>query len=525
MDQDQKVIEKGSESSERLQKITSELERIQKGGSPKNHEKIKTLGKMFVRDRLKLYFDNGEPTYETGTFANATKKDLPADGVVTGAGKINDRLVYFTASDYTVKAGSIGRYHGEKILRMQEAAIKSKRPIVYMIDSSGGRIDEGGGYHSDKYSGGKIFYNHSIMSGRIPQIGVMYGPCFAGTAYMPVFCDFVVMLEGKAGMAIASPRMVQMATGQKVDIEQLGGAKMHAEKSGSVDFVVQTEEEAAEVVQKLLSYLPDSFEGKPPSAPPVPPTRDPLNIDNIIPKEPNQPYDVHELIESIVDGDSFLEVKKSYAKELVTGFARIDGRVVGIIANQPTVKGGAIFPDSSDKGANFVWLCDAYNIPLLYLCDTPGFMVGTQVEEQGILRKGRNFIYATSVANVPKLCVIVRKAYGAGIYAMAGPAYEPDTTIALPSAEVAIMGPEAAINAVYYNQLSQIPDPKQKAEFVKMLRDQYRASYDIYKLAGDMLVDDLIVPGDLRKELISRYEVFENKEFPLPKKKHGTMLS
>jgi methylmalonyl-CoA decarboxylase subunit alpha len=509
----------------REQKIISEIERIQKGGPKENHEKIQKLGKLFVRDRLNLFFDNQELTYETGLFANALNEKLPADGVVTGAGKINGRIVYFTASDFTVKAGSIGKKHGEKILRTQQAAIKGKRPILYLIDSSGGRIEEAGGYHVEKYSGGKIFYNHSIMSGRIPQIGVLYGPCFAGTAYMPVFCDFVIMMNKKAGMAIASPRMVQMATGQKVDIEELGGAEMHAKKSGSVDFVVETEEEAAELVKKLLSYLPDHYQMKPPKAMSKPPARNPEEIDQIIPQEPNRPYDVHDLIDCIVDRDSFLEVKKDYAKELVVGFARLNGRVIGVVANQPAVKGGAIFPESADKGANFVWICDAYNIPLLYLCDTPGFMVGTKVEQEGILRRGRNFIYASSVANVPKMCVVVRKAYGAGIYAMAGPAYEPEMTIALPSAEIAIMGPEAAINAVYYNKIQSVTDPKEKVELVKRLREEYRAGYDIYKLAGDLVVDDLIVPKDLRKELSNRFEAFENKDFPLPEKKHGTILS
>jgi len=508
---------------EREQKLLAERERIYQGGP--DHEKIKKLGKLFVRDRLKLYFDDEKPYYETGLFANANKEKLPADGVVTGTGKIDDRLTFFMASDYTVKAGSIGKYHGEKILRIQEAAIRGRRPIVYLIDSSGGRIDEAGGYHVEKYSAGKIWYNHSMLSGRVPQIAVLYGPCFAGTAYMPVFSDFVIMVDKISGMAIASPRMVQMATGQKVDIEELGGATMHTSKSGSADFIAKSEEEAAVIVKKLLAYLPDHFEAKAPSFPVVEPSRNPQEIDNIIPTEPNRAYDVRKLIEAIVDGNSFLEVKANYAKELVTGFARLNGKTVGIVANQPMQKGGAIFPESSDKGAKFVWTCDAYNIPLLYLCDTPGFMVGTKVEQEGILRKGRNFIYASSTANVPKMCVIVRKAYGAGIYAMAGPAYEPDTTIALPSAEIAIMGPEAAVNAVYYNKIKAVTDPQERAALVQELRDEYRAGYDIVKLSGELVVDDLVIPSELRKELIRRYETFENKDFPLPAKKHSTILS
>lgn len=508
---------------EREQNLLAERERVYKGGP--DHEKIRKLGKLFVRDRLKLYFDNEETYYETGLFANAVKEKLPADGVVTGTGKINDRLVFFMASDYTVKAGSMGKYHSEKILRIQQSAIRGKRPIVYLIDSSGGRIDEAGGYHVEKYSGGRIWYNHSLLSGRVPQIAVLYGPCFAGTAYMPVFSDFVVMVDKISGMAIASPRMVQMATGQKVSIDELGGATMHSTKSGSCDFVAKSEEEAAEVVKKLLTYLPDAFDGKTPEFPAVDPTRDPKEIDNIIPKEPNRAYDVRKLIEAIVDGESFFEVKANYAKELVTGFARLNGKTIGIVANQPMQRGGAIFPESSDKGAKFVWTCDAYNIPLLYLCDTPGFMVGTKVEQEGILRRGRNFIFASSSANVPKMCVIVRKAYGAGIYAMAGPAYEPDTTIALPSAEIAIMGPEAAVNAVYYNKIQAVTDPEEREALVQKLREEYRSGYDIMKLSSELVVDDLVIPSELRKELISRYETFENKDYPHPAKKHSTILS
>lgn len=510
---------------EREQKVLTEMERIKRGGPPKWHQKIKEMGKLFVRDRLKLFFDEHEPYYETGLFANALDEELPADGVVVGTGKIDGRIVFFAANDFTVKAGSIGRKHGEKLLRIQEAAMRGRRPILYLIDSSGARIDEAGGYHVEKYSGGRIFYNQSVMSGLIPQIGVLYGPCFAGTAYIPVFCDFVIMVDKMAGMAIASPRMVKMVTGEDVTIEQLGGARMHAAQSGSVDFVVESEEEAARLVKQLLSYLPDHYDGPVPRGPSREPSRDPNAIDELIPPDPNRPYDVHHLIESIVDAGSFLEIKKDYAKELVTGFARLDGQVIGVVANQPLVKGGAIFPESSDKGARFVWICDAYNIPLLYLCDTPGFMVGSRVEQAGILRRGRNFIYASSMANVPKICVIVRKAYGAGIYAMAGPAYEPDTTIALPSAEIAVMGPEAAINAVYYNKIQAIDDPNERAETVKKLREEYRAGYDIYKLAGDLVVDDLIPPRLLRQELIRRFRTFENKVFTHPHRKHGTFLS
>jgi len=508
---------------ERELRLLEELDRIKKGGPSRGHEKQRAAGKLFVRERLSLFFDNGEILTETGRFARCWDLELPADGVVTGTGRINGRIVFFAANDFTVKAGSIGRYHGEKLIRTQEAAIRARRPILYLVDSSGARIDEAGGYHVDKHSAGKLFYLHSIMSGAVPQIGVLYGTCFAGTAYTPVFCDLLVMMRNSA-MAIASPRMVEMVTGQKVTPEELGGADMHAKKSGSAHFIAESEEDAAAIVKRILSYLPDNCDSLPPQAPARDPARDPAEIDDIIPRDSNQPYDVHKLIEAIVDADSFLEVKAHYAPELVTGFARLNGRVIGIVANQPLIKGGALFPESSDKGAEFVWLCDAYNIPLLYLVDTPGFMVGTAVEQNGILRRGRKFIFATSCATVTRVCVVVRKAYGAGIYAMSGPAYDPDVTLALPSAEIAVMGPEAAINAIYYNQIQSIQDPEERERFVARLREEYRAGYDIFKLAGEMVVDDLIPPRDLRKELVRYFEVFSEKRVELPHRKHATII-
>jgi acetyl-CoA carboxylase carboxyltransferase component len=510
---------------EREEELQEKREEIKTGGPERGHDKLEELNKLFVRDRLDLYFDGDEPYFETGLFARNQEDELPADGVVTGTGEIDDRLVFFAANDYTVKAGSIGDMHGEKILRMQERASEAKRPLLYLIDSSGARIDEAAGYHAAKGSAGSLFYNHSRLSGRVPQIGVLYGPCFAGTAYTPVFCDFTIMVEGMAGMAIASPRMVKMATGQEISIQELGGPEMHAKKSGSIDFVVEDEEEAAEVSKQLLTYLPDSYDEPVERQEPQPPETSPGEIDDIIPEHPNAPYDMHDVIDATVDEGSFLEVQKEYAKELIVGFGRLDGRTVGVIANQPKVKGGSIFPKSADKGAEFVWLCDAYNIPLLYLCDTPGFMVGSSVEEQGILRRGRKFIFATSSATVPKMCVVVRKAYGAGIYAMCGPAYEPEATLALPSAEIAVMGPEAAINAVYYNKIQDIEDKEARKQKVKELREEYRDGYDIYKLADDMVVDDITPPTDLRKELIHQYRAFEKKDFENPDRKHSTILS
>jgi acetyl-CoA carboxylase carboxyltransferase component len=508
---------------ERERRVDEAVARILQGGPPRGHERQRAAGKRFVRDRLALFFDDGAPYTEFGRFARFEDPELAADGVVTGSGRIGGRLVFFTASDFTVKAGSIGRYHGEKLVRTQEAALRARKPILYLVDSSGARIDETGGHHVDRDSGGRLFYLHSVMSGSVPQVAVLYGTCFAGTAYTPVFADLLVMMKD-AAMAIASPRMVEMVIGQKVTPEELGGVDVHTRVNGSAHFVAETEEAAADLVRRIFSYLPDSCETAPPSAPPREPARDPREIDDIIPPDPNRPYDVHALIEAIVDADSFLEVKARYAAELVVGFARLGGRVIGVVANQPAVKGGTLFPESSDKGAEFVWLCDAYNIPLLYLVDTPGFMVGTAVERNGILRRGRKFIFATSSATVPRICVVVRKAYGAGIYAMSGPAYDPAVTYALPSAEIAVMGPEAAINAVYYNRLMAITDPEERQRTVEQLRTEYRAGYDIFKLAGQLVVDELLPPRELRHELLRAFDLYAHRRVNLPPRKHGTIL-
>jgi acetyl-CoA carboxylase carboxyltransferase component len=318
--------------------------------------------------------------------------------------------------------------------------------------------------------------------------------------------------------------MVEVVIGQKVSAQELGGAEMHAKISGSAHFVVDSEEEAAALAKKVLSYFPDHCDAPLPVTESKEPARDPAGIDDLIPEDPNRPYDMHRLIESLVDADSFLELKAQWAGELIVGFGRIGGRVVGIVANNPMVKVGAIFPESSDKGAEFVWLCDAYGIPLVYLCDTPGFMAGTAVERNSILRRGRKFIFATSSATVPRVCVVVRKAYGAGIYAMSGPAYDPDVTLGLPSAEIAVMGPHAAINAVYYNKLAAIADPQERERVTAELREDYRQSYDIFKRAGELVVDELILPRDLRKEVLRYIEIYREKQVELPRRKHGAIL-
>jgi acetyl-CoA carboxylase carboxyltransferase component len=510
----------------REERLASDTARAQKGGPEKYREKLATENKLFVRDRLKLYFPEGA-AFEDGLFANWARVDegLAADGMITGAAELEGRRVFFIANDYTVKAGSMAEKGVEKFLRTQERALKTRTPVLYLIDSSGGRITDQSGFFANRHGIGRYFYNHSIMSGVVPQICVMYGPCVAGAAYTPVFCDFVFMVR-KTGsaMVIASPRMVEMVTGERITMQELGGPDMHATESGSCDVVVEDEEEAAVEDKRLLSYLPQSCYHQPPSYETQAPARDAASLAAIIPDDPNKAFDMHTLIEGIIDAGSLFELKKDYAPELITAFARIDGRVVGIVANNSAVKAGAIFPESSDKAANFIWKCDAFNVPLVYLSDTPGFMVGPDMEKKGILLRGRKFIYATSMATVPKFCVVVRKAYGAGIYAMCGPAFEPEATLALPGAEIAIMGPEAAINAVYSNKILAIPDGPERKAYVDKLREEYRKDIDVHVMADDLVVDHIVAPANLRTELAARLRFYQSKDELLPNKKHGAIL-
>ncbi|MFA5862395.1 MAG: acyl-CoA carboxylase subunit beta [Candidatus Thermoplasmatota archaeon] len=509
----------------REERLEADIKRAQKGGLEKYREKLATESKLFVRDRLKLYFPQGA-AFEDGLFANWGKvEEFAADGMLTGAADLEGRRVFFIANDYTVKAGSMAEKGVEKFVRTQERALKTKTPILYLIDSSGGRITDQAGFFANRHGIGRYFYNHSILSGVVPQICVMYGPCVAGAAYTPVFCDFVFMVR-KTGsaMVIASPRMVEMVTGERISMQDLGGPDLHATESGSCDVVVEDEEEAAVMVKRLMSYLPQNCYQQPQQYEPAPPARDPATLMSIIPDDPNKAFDMHHVIECLIDGGSWFELKPEYAPELITGLARIDGRVVGIIGNNSAVKAGAIFPESSDKAAHFIWRCDAFNIPLLYLCDTPGFMVGPAMEKNSILMRGRKFIYATSMATVPKFCVVVRKAYGAGIYAMCGPAFEPEATLALPGAEIAIMGPEAAINAVYSNKILAIPDGPERKAYVDKLREEYRKDIETHVMSDQQVIDHVVPPTKLRDELAVRLRFFQTKEETLPNKKHGAIL-
>jgi acetyl-CoA carboxylase carboxyltransferase component len=495
------------------------VERTLAGGAPKYHEKNAADGKLFARERLRRLLDDGS-FVEDALLANSIAGDLPADGVVTGVGKIDGRVVAVMANDSTVKAGSWGARTVEKILRIQETARDLACPLLYLVDSAGARITDQVEMFPGRRGAGRIFYNEVSLSGQVPQICLLFGPSAAGGAYIPAFCDVVVMVDGNASMYLGSPRMAEMVIGEKVTLEEMGGAKMHTSVSGCGDVLVKTEDAGIEWAKRYLGYLPQNYAAPPPRAAAKPPRSGQEPLESIVLADENKSFDMKKVIDHVIDEGSFLEIKDRYAKEVITAFARIDGRAVGIVANQPKHLGGVLFVDSADKAARFIWLCDAFNVPLLYLADVPGFMIGTKVERQGIIRAGAKMIAAVSEATVPKVSVIVRKAYGAGLYAMCGPAFEPDACIALPTASIAVMGPQAAVNAVYYNKIQAVPEGAERDALVASLREEYRKDVDIGKLASELVVDALIPFSELRAEVARRFERYADKVEQRPPKKH-----
>lgn len=489
--------------------LNERVAKVRQGGPKKYRDKLPEQKKLFVRDRLNLLLDP-DSFVEDGLLANWDKSELAADGVVTGFGKIDGRRVAIMANDSTVKAGSWGAKTVAKILHIQEKALEYKIPMFYLIDSAGARITDQVEMFPGERHAGRIFYNEVRMSGVIPQVCLLFGPSAAGGAYIPAFCDIVIMVEGNASMYLGSPRMAEMVIGEKISLEEMGGARMHCTESGCGDMLVKSEEDAIAAARRYIGYFPSNWEEKSPVVEPKAPAPG-KSIAEIVPLNQNKAFNMFDVIYRLIDEGSFFDIKKLFAKELITGLARINGQVVGILANQSREKGGVLFVDSADKAARFIWLCNAFNIPLLFLADVPGFMIGSKVERQGIIRHGAKMIAAVSEATVPKICVIVRKCYGAGLYAMAGPAFEPDCTIALPSAQIAVMGPEAAVNAVYYNAIMELPEDQRDA-FVQAKREEYREDIDIYRLASELIVD-AVIPGDsLRQELIQRLEMYSTKK-------------
>jgi acetyl-CoA carboxylase carboxyltransferase component len=492
--------------------------RIMAGGAAKYHEANAAKGKLFARDRVAALVDPGS-FVEDGLFANALADGLPADGVVTGSARIDGRPVRLMANDSTVKAGSWGARTVEKIIRVIEAAYAEGVPMVYLVDSAGARITDQVDLFPGRRGAGHIFYNQVRASGSIPQVCALFGPSAAGGAYIPAFCDVVAMVDGNASMYLASDRMVEMVTGERVTLEEMGGAKVHCEQSGVGHFLCASEEEALSVVRRYLSYLPSNWQGTPPAASP----RDPAEVDlrALVPANERVAFDMRRFIVGLVDDGSWFEIQARWAKEIVIGFARLNGEVIGVVANNSLYKGGVLFVDSADKAARFIQLCDAFNVPLLFLADVPGFMVGAAVERAGIIRHGAKLISAVSEATVPKICVVVRKAYGAGLYAMCGPGFAPDATIALPTAKVAVMGAEAAVNAVYANKIAAIADEAERAAFVAARRQEYERDIDIVRLASELVVDTIVSPEDLRGELIRRFATARNKDRHFSRRRHG----
>src|SRR6184192_4077152 len=498
--------------------LKARSETARAGGSAKYAEKLRQEHKLPVRRRLELLLD---PDFliEDGLLAHSEEAGYGADGVVTVIGRIDGRTVCVMGNDPTVKAGSWGPRTVEKIVRIQETAERLRVPIFYLVDSAGARITDQVQMFPGRRHAGRIYYQEVRLSGVVPQICLLFGPSAAGGAYIPAFCDITIMVEGNASMYLGSPRMAEMVIGEKVTLEEMGGARMHSTVSGLSDLLVPSDEDAIGAGRRYLSYFPQSWTEAPARGPSLD-ARPPVPLDTLVPEDEGQAFNMRQLIDGVIDAGSFFEIKPLFAKEIICGLARIDGRVVGVVANQPMHKGGILFVDSADKAGRFIWLCDAFNIPLLFLADVPGFMIGTAVERQGIIRHGAKMIAAVSEATVPKISVIARKAYGAGLYAMAGPAFESDAVIALPSAQIAVMGPEPAVNAVFYNKLAELPESERAAKR-KELENEYREDVDLYKLAANLIVDDVVEPDRLREELIKRFRAYASRVSPRPSRKHG----
>lgn len=486
--------------------------------SGKGLEKLRGQNKLTARERIARLFDEGS-FVEDGLLANVLGDDLPADGVVTGRGTVDGRGVLVVANDPMVKAGSWGARTVEKMIRMTEAAMSEQLPLVWLVDSAGARITDQVDLFPGRRGAGRIFNNQVRLSGQVPQLCCLFGPSAAGGAYVPAFCDVVFMVDGNASMYLGSPRMAEIVVGEHATLEEMGGARLHTSVSGCADNLAVDDEDAIDQAKAYLTYLPANWEAPPPSYQPEAPARALVRDD--IPVEESVPFDIHLVIDGLVDAESFFEIKPAFAPELVIGFALLDGAPVGIVANNSAHLGGVLFVDSADKASRFIWNCDAFGVPLVFLADVPGFMIGTQVERQGIIRHGAKMITAVAEATVPKISVIVRKAYGAGLYAMCGPAFGADATIALPTARIAVMGPEAAVNAVFANRIAAIDDADEKAAFIAEQRTLYEQDVDLLRLASELVLDAVVEPGDLRGELVRRIDHARGKDRTYARRRHG----
>lgn len=486
--------------------------------SPEAIDKLRSRGKLLVRERIEALVDDGS-WIEDGQLAAALMDGLPADGVVTGRGLVEGRPAVVVANDPAVKAGSWGARTVEKMIRATETALRDELPIFWLVDSAGARITDQVAMFPGRRGAGRIFANQVMLSGKVPQICCLFGPSAAGGAYIPSFCDVVFMVEKNASMYLGSPRMAESVVGEKVTLEEMGGARMHCSVSGCGDNLAADDLDAIEQAKHYFSYLPTCWREPPPEVQAVDPKTG-WSAD-LIPVRESQPFDVHLLIDALIDADSLFELKPLFAQEVVIGFARLGGRPVGIVANNSAHNGGVLFIDSSDKMTRFISLCDAFGLPLVFLADVPGFMIGTAVERQGIIRHGAKLISAVAESTVQKICVVVRKAYGAGLYAMAGPGFGPDATLALPTAAIAVMGPEPAVNAVYANTIASITDADERAAFIAERRAEYEADVDLLRLASDVVVDAVVRPEALRQEILLRLAYAEGRDRSPVDKRHG----
>lgn len=499
--------------------------RVIEGGGEQRREQQHAKGKLCARERIEQLTDSGSfiesqkfMTCRSHSFG-MTDKWTPGDGVVTGTALIDSRQVWISSQDFTVLGGTLGEQHAERIARAQEMALKTRVPFIQINDSGGARIQEGI-YSLDGY--GKIFRNNIYASGVIPQLSLILGPCAGGAAYSPALTDFVFMVDGISQMYITGPDVIKTVTGETVSHEQLGGPKTHSEKSGNIHFHCGSEKECFALVKKLLSYLPANNREYPPLAETDGTGgRKSKNIEKTLPDSPTRPYDMHQIIEDIFDADSFLEVQKEYAQNVIVGFARLSGRSVGVLANQPKVLSGTLDIDSSDKAARFVRFCDAFNISIVSLVDVPGYMPGTVQEYGGIIRHGAKLLYAIGEATVPKLALVVRKAYGGAYIAMAARTLGYDKVLALPGAEIAVMGAEGAVDIIFRREIqSAVDSATLRSERVKEFR---KDSMNPYVSATAGMVDDVIAPEDVRIELIRSLESLAGKSEQRPHKKHGNL--
>jgi propionyl-CoA carboxylase beta chain len=486
----------------------------------RQHEK----GKLTARERIEVLLDEGS-FVELGMFVKhqssdfGLENDRPAgDGVVTGFGHVDGRLVYVFSQDFTVFGGSLGEAHARKIVNVMDLALENGAPVIGLNDSGGARIQEGvvslGGYAD-------IFYKNTVASGVVPQISAVMGPCAGGAVYSPAITDFTFMVRGSSYMFVTGPNVVRTVTQEEVSSEELGGADTHAMKSGVSHVTCDNDVDCLLRVRQLLGYLPLNCEDRPPRAASAPPRGEAPDIDALIPDNPNKPYDMHDVISRVVDADSLFEIHADFAENIIVGFARIDGRSVGVVANQPAVLAGVLDIDSSVKGARFVRFCDAFNIPLVVFEDVPGFLPGTEQEWRGVIRNGAKLLYALSEATVPKITVITRKAYGGAYDVMNSKHIGGDLNFAWPTAEIAVMGPKGAVEIIYRKQIADSTDPESvETEFIEAYREKFANPY----IAAERgYVDDVILPSETRTRLIQGLSMLENKVVNLPRKKHGNI--